>query len=368
MADINLTAAEVAQLILSIGNAAALSTKDKTSLVAAINEVASVADKALKPEAYNVAYSGTVDGTNVTDVRAALDALSEMEAVFVVSATQDSSGTVTSSNTYAEISAEVSKKKPVACFLQTYPFGTAVLWLESFSAAAAIFRLTYVTSGNYTQTVQLKVTSENVWSLETLKETPDGIGAVPKSRTVNGKSLTENVTLAAEDIGYPGKVGDAGSSPNTVSNVAEALVALAVGEPFNVTANFVDSGAASVAEWAVAGSGDYYNIGEGYYIIATTDTRYYVRILGLASMTQRVVQIWKYGRVNIEPTFEIWQCTAPGATPEMLLRYEADRGDLTIPNQRWDWQVPDYRGKPDGSVLAMRNGHPVWMAISELTT
>lgn len=368
MADINLTAAEVAQLILSIGNAAALSTKDKTSLVAAINEVASVADKASKPEAYNVSYSGTVDGTKVTNVRAALDALSKMGAVFVVSATQSSSGTVTSSNTYAEISAEVSKKKPVACFLRTYPLGTAVLWLESFSAAAAIFRLTYVTSGNYTQTAQLKVTSENVWSLETLKETPDGIGAVPKSRTVNGKPLTENVTLAAADIGYSGKVGDAGGSPNTVTNVAEALDALTVGEPLNVTANFVNSGAASVAEWAVAGSGDYYNTGEGYYIIETTDARYYVRILGRAAMAQRVVQIWKYGRVNIEPTFELWQCTAPGSTPEMLLRYEADRGDLTIPNQRWDWQVPDYRGIPDGSVLAMQNGKPVWRSLSDLTT
>ena len=368
MADINLTAAEVAQIILSVGNAAALNTQDKSTLVAAINEVASVANKASKPEAYNVSYSGTVDGTKVTDVRAALDALSKMGAVFVVSATQSSSGAVTSSNTYAEISAAVNKGKPVACFLQTYPFGTAVLWLESLSAAAAVFRLTYVTSGNYTQTAQLKVTSENVWSLETLKETPDGIGAVPKSRTVNGKALSADISLASQDIGYSGSVGDAGGIPNTVVNVAEALDALTVGEPLNVTANFVTSGAASVAEWAVAGSDDYYNIGEGYYIIETTDTRYYVRILGRAAMAQRVVQIWKYGRVNIEPTFEIWQCTAPGATPEMLLRYEADRGDLTIPNQRWDWQVPDYRGIPDGSVLAMQNGKPVWRSLSDLTT
>ena len=325
-----------------------------------------------------------------------------MGAVFVVSATQSSSGTVTSSNTYAEISAEASKNKPVACFLQTYPFGTAVLWLESLSAAAAIFRLTYVTSGNYTQTAQLKVTSENAWSLETLKETPDGIGAVPKSRTVNGKALSADISLPSQDIGYSGtigettvenvkaaldaiivqggeetkaenvsysgSVGDAGGIPNTVINVAEALDALTVGEPLNVTANFLTSGATSVAEWAVAGSSGYYNVGEGYYVIATTDTRYYVRVLGVTAMTQRVVQIWKYGRVNIEPTFEIWQCTAPGATPEMLLRYEADRGDLTIPNQRWDWQVPDYRGIPDGSVLAMQNGKPVWRSLSDLTT
>ena len=49
MADINLSAVEVAQLILSIGNAAALSTKDKTSLVAAINETLATAEAGGSP-------------------------------------------------------------------------------------------------------------------------------------------------------------------------------------------------------------------------------------------------------------------------------------------------------------------------------
>lgn len=40
MADINLTAAQVAQIILSVGNTSQLNTTDKSTLVAAINELA----------------------------------------------------------------------------------------------------------------------------------------------------------------------------------------------------------------------------------------------------------------------------------------------------------------------------------------
>lgn len=300
--------------------------------------------------ASDITYSGTIDGTAVQDVDAALDALAAREAVLIVNAQQSISNTITADKTYAEISAAGEGGKEVICVLTVAQIGSKAIFRLDHLGSKATFRQTYV-SGNQTQTITLNVNSSDVWTMETEKETPAGIGAVPKSRTVNGKALLEDITIASQDIGYSGSVGDAGSSPNTVSNVAEALVALTVGEPLNVTANFVDSGAASVAEWAVAGSGDYYNIGEGYYIIATTDTRYYVRVLGVTAMTQRVVQIWKYGRDYIDPTIEIWRCTAPGATPEMLLRYEADRGDLTIPNQRWDWQVPDYRSAEKGQVL-----------------
>lgn len=318
--------------------------------------------------ASDITYSGTIGETTVENVKAALDALAAREAVLIVNAQQSISNTITADKTYAEISAAGEGGKEVICVLTVAQIGSKAIFRLDHLGSKATFRQTYV-SGNQTQTITLNVNSSDVWTMETEKETPAGIGAVPKSRTVNGKALSADIILASQDIGYSGSVGDAGSSPNTVSNVAEALVALTVGEPLNVTANFVDSGAASVAEWAVAGSGDYYNIGEGYYIIATTDTRYYVRVLGVTAMTQRVVQISKYGRDYIDPTLEIWRCTAPGATPEMLLRYEADRGDLTIPNQRWDWQVPDYRSVEKGQVL-MASGSdakPGWGSLPMAT-
>lgn len=315
-----------------------------------------------------VQYSGNIDEQPVSNVKVALDALAARESVLIVNAQQSISNTITADKTYAEISAAGEGGKEVICVLTVAQIGSKAIFRLDQLGSKATFRQTYV-SGNQTQTITLNVNSSDVWTMETEKETPAGIGAVPKSRTVNGKALSEDITIASKDIGYSGSVGDAGSSPNTVSNVAEALVALTVGEPLNVTANFVDSGAASVAEWAVAGSGDYYNIGEGYYIIATTDTRYYVRVLGVTAMTQRVVQIWKYGRDYIDPTIEIWRCTAPGATPEMLLRYGTYQGDLTIPNQRWEWQVPDYRSAEKGQVL-MASGSdakPGWGSLPMAT-
>ena len=430
MADINLSAAAVAQLILSIGYAQQLNTTDKSTLVAAINEVLATAKAGGSPAADKVTYSGEIDGETVANVKSALDALTArktgaadvsytgeidgdevstvkqaldllaaQDTVLLVNAQQSISNTITADKTYAEIFDAVANNKDVVCVLTVAQIGSkAILRLENLGSAAT-FRQTYL-SGNRAKTITLAVKDDNVWTMSTENETPAGIGAVPTTRKINGKALSADITLGSEDIGYSGTIGettvenvkaaldalvaqdrraenvavagaigDAGSVPNTVENVAQALEALSFGQPLNVTTSFANSGAASVVEWAVAGS-DIYNVDEGYYIIATTDTRYYVRILGVRAMTQRVVQIWKHGRDYIDPTLEIWRCTAPGSTPEMLLRYEADRGDLTIPNQRWDWQVPDYRGAKEGQVLAaLGDGRkPTWIASLPMVT
>lgn len=289
-------------------------------------------------DAADIDYAGTIFGA--ANVKEALEALNAKKDVAVFSATLYGE-TLSSAATFPEISAAYSAGKQVL--------------LKVLASGGAYWLLPLV------RFLGGMVASFAAWVSNSRLAVATLSYSAASTPPVNAWSMTQ-VPLSAESVAYSGGVGDAGSSPNTVSNVANALVALTVGEPLNVTANFVDSGAASVAEWAVAGSGDYYNIGEGYYIIATTDTRYYVRILGIASMTQRIVQIWKQGRVNIEPTVEIWQCTAHGATPEMLLRYETYRGDLTIPNQRWDWQVPDYRSADAGRVLMAsgRDARPSW--------
>lgn len=399
MADINLSAAAVARLILSIGYAQQLNTTDKSTLVAAINEVLATAKAGGSPAADKVTYSGEIDGTTVANVKAALDALTArktgaadvsytgeidgdevstvkqaldllaaQDTVLVVNAQQSISNTITADKTYAEISDAVANNKDVVCVLTVAQIGSkAILRLENLGSAAT-FRQTYL-SGNRARTVTLAVKEDNVWTMSTENETPAGIGAVPTTRKINGKALSADITLESQDIGCSAVAGDNGGSPRAVRNVAEAIDVLTSGEPVNVTANFAASGASSVAEWASAGS-VYYQVGEGYYVIGADDTRYYVRILGVRTMTQRVVQIWKHGRDYIDPTLEIWQCTAPGSTPEMLLRYESDRGDLTIPNQRWDWQVPDYRDAKEGQVLtALGDGRkPTWIASLPMVT
>lgn len=75
MADINLTAAQVAQIILSVGASSQLNTTDKSTLVAAINETLATAEAGGSPKAEKVRYSGTIGETTVENVKAALDAL-----------------------------------------------------------------------------------------------------------------------------------------------------------------------------------------------------------------------------------------------------------------------------------------------------
>ena len=64
MADINLTAEQVAALILSIGDKSKLKTADKQTLVDAINEVI---DRNLAPTQYVVNMTKNADGTYTAD-------------------------------------------------------------------------------------------------------------------------------------------------------------------------------------------------------------------------------------------------------------------------------------------------------------
>lgn len=391
MADINLTAAEVAQLILSIGNAAALSTKDKTSLVAAINETLATAEAGGSPKAEKVSYSGNIDGTTVANVKAALDALTAREQALVVRFTKQSSGTITADKTIADILAAHSSGKPV----------TGIYASGDYQLLEAQGSVAYFASWTGVDTFMLKGAASagvDSWTLErldikgtnvALKGNIDGedfttvAGAiailnrrgadhVAYSGTI-GETTVENVKAAldalaarkagaseAGDVTCNIKIGDEGAAPATAQNVSAALELLSYGMPLNARSDFTASGATSAAGWAcrASGSTSNYAVAEGFYQILVGDEINYVRVFGVRKNAPRVVQIWKHGRDYIDPTIEIWRCTAPGATPEMLLRYGADRGDLTIPNQRWAWQVPDYRSAKKGQVL-MASGSDV---------
>ena len=435
MADINLSAAAVAQLILSIGYAQQLDTTDKTTLVAAINEALATAKAGGSPAADKVTYSGEIDGETVANVKAALDALTARKTGASTASEVSYSGKIgagevdnvkqaldalaygnpldmsddfndaqiggpeewptqadENDSTKYRISAGeylITASNTERLYYRVMDTGTmrTVLLLDlSGSQDYFIELFQSAAPGEYTPMLKCEFDEQgridfygyasfngvNEW--EKFPKLPDPTNNSGKWLKSDGESATwENLPSSsnpsAEDVTVAGSIGDAGNAPNTVANVAQALEVLSFSQPLNLTANFTNSGASSVAEWAVAGSG-IYNMGEGYYVIGTDDTRYYVRILGVRTMTQRVVQIWKHGRDYIDPTLEIWRCTAPGSTPEMLLRYEADRGDLTIPNQRWDWQVPDYRDAKEGQVLtALGDGKkPTWIAGLPMVT
>lgn len=242
MADINLTAAEVAQLILSIGNAAALSTKDKTSLVAAINETLATAEAGGSPKAEKVSYSGNIDGTTVANVKAALDALTAREQALVVRFTKQSSGTITADKTIAAILAAHSSGKPV----------TGIYANGDYQLLEAQGSVAYFASWTGVDTFMLKGAASagvDSWTLERLDI--KGTNVALKGN-IDGEDFT---TVAgaiailnrrgADHVAYSGTIGE-----TTVANVKAALDALAVGNPLDMTADYVASGAEDPLGWA----------------------------------------------------------------------------------------------------------------------
>ena len=201
--------------------------------------------------AESIAYSGTIDGTAVQDVDAALDALNAKKDVAVFSATL-SGETLSSAATFPEISAAYSAGKQVLLKVDS---SGGIYWLlplvrflggmvASFAAWVSNSRLAVATLSY-------------------------SAGSTPP---VNAWSLTQ-VPLSAESVSYSGKVGS-----DTVANVKAALDALAIGKPLDMTADYVASGAATVAAWATmakvvngVASTTEYRVAPGHYTIIPPD-------------------------------------------------------------------------------------------------
>lgn len=286
--------------------------------------------------AESVAYSATIDGTAVQDVDAALDALAAREAVLIVNAQQSISNTITADKTYAEISAAGEGGKEVICVLTVAQIGSKAIFRLDHLGSKATFRQTYV-SGNQTQTITLKVNSSDVWTMETEKETPAGIGAVPKSRTVNGKALSADIALASQDIGYSGTIGE-----TTAENVKAALDALAVGKPLDMTADYVASGATSVEQWATMAAAQTategaalptpeYRVAAGRYRIVDKDNseEHDVTIMDVPADPQRIVLI---SRITVDPFwyFDVCSVAEPGSNPAWLLSLSTEENLLSL--------------------------------------
>ena len=173
--------------------------------------------------AESIAYSGTIDGTAVQDVDAALDALNAKKDVAVFSATL-SGETLSSAATFPEISAAYSAGKQVLLKVDS---SGGIYWLlplvRFLGGMVASFAAWVSNSRLAVATLSYSATS-----------TPP----------VNAWSLTQ-VPLSAESVAYSGKVGS-----DTVANVKAALYALAIGKPLDMTADYVASGAEDPLGWA----------------------------------------------------------------------------------------------------------------------
>lgn len=201
--------------------------------------------------AESIAYSGTIDGTAVQDVDAALDALNARKDVAVFSATL-SGETLSSAATFPEISAAYSAGKQVLLKVDT---SGGIYWLlplvrflggmvASFAAWVSNSRLAVATLSY----------------------------SAASTPPVNAWSLTQ-VPLSAESVAYSGKVGS-----DTVANVKAALDGLAIGKPLDMTADYVASGAENAEKWATmakvvngVASTTEYRVAPGRYAILWDD-------------------------------------------------------------------------------------------------
>lgn len=293
--------------------------------------------------------------------------------VLVVRATYSAAtNAITADKTFSEIKAARNAGQEVICLYtgKQIMLGTTMLRLDGTPAATLTFQSAAIMDSGITVNL-LTVNSSDVWAI-TQKQIDAAMvkySGTVGTQTVGSVKAALDALNAREagDVTCNIKIGDEGAAPASASNVGVALALLSYGMPLNARSDFTASGATSAAGWAcrASGSGSNYAVVEGFYQILVGNEINYVRVFGVRENATRVVQIWKHGRDYIDPTIEIWRCTAPGATPEMLLRYEADRGDLTIPNQRWAWQVPDYRSAEKGQVLMASgsNTTPMWRSL-----
>lgn len=334
MADINLTAAEVAQLILSIGNAAALSTKDKTSLVAAINETLATAEAGGSPKAEKVSYSGNIDGTTVANVKAALDALTAREQALVVRFTKQSSGTITADKTIAAILAAHSSGKPV----------TGIYANGDYQLLEAQGSVAYFASWTGVDTFMLKGAASagvDSWTLERLDI--KGTNVALKGN-IDGEDFTTVASAiailnrrGADHVAYSGTIGE-----TTVANVKAALDALAVGNPLDMTADYVASGATSVEQWATMAAAQTategaalptpeYRVAAGRYRIVDNDNseEHDVTIMDVPADPQRIVLI---SRITVDPFwyFDVCSVAEPGSNPAWLLSLSTEENLLSL--------------------------------------
>ena len=250
--------------------------------------------------AESIAYSGTIDGTAVQDVDAALDALNAKKAVATVTVTATDGG-ATADMTLSQIVDAYGAGREVKCLLAEGSNST-LLSLLKISTTVARF---------YGQT------SAAVGKVVTFLE--------------NGNVAVTQAEAQAANVKYSGKVGS-----DTVANVKAALDALAIGKPLDMTADYVASGAESVGQWiamAATGSTTEYRVPCGTFLLRAVDGIYGMTIV---TIFEEPDGNWR-GAIDIKFTCDcdweirFWQGAAVGQTPDVAATFQVNNsGDISL--------------------------------------
>ena len=221
-----------ADFIADIANAAAAVPKTRK-----VNGKTLDADVTL--DAGAIGYVGTASGANVS---AALDGLAAKKPVVIVTVTATDDG-ATADMTLSQIGDVYSAGREVKCLLVKGSSRTLLSLLAISSTVARFYGQTSAAAGKVVTFLG------------------------------NGNVAVAQAEAQAGNVKYSGKVGS-----DTVANVKAALDGLAIGKPLDMTADYVASGAATVAAWATmakvvngVASTTEYRVAPGRYAILGDD-------------------------------------------------------------------------------------------------
>lgn len=351
--------------------------------------------------AQDVSYSATIDGTSAANVKAALDALAARQGVLAVNATYNATTKVVSADrTYAQIAAAVGQKKSVICIVTSGITATSIMPLVSLTSAAAIFGAPIVNDGVLGINSLILAKDTGVWRIRKWEEqalcftdeadipTTQGetkqMGGyamwprVPEmgELVVGSNGYTGQVTeldddgdpvitasgkriftFDAPDITYSGTVGT-----QTVGSVKAALDALAIGNPLDMSADFVARGKDDISDWAVeaaAGSTTEYRIAPGIYQIQLASGASDKTIVTIIDDTVSNKRLVKQERITDEGFYQLYigTASAPGVYSEDIV-FGTDDGVVSINNRQAT--LPWYNTSDAGKVPVVEGNFVKW--------
>ena len=194
----------------------------------------------------------------------------------------------------------------------------------------------------------------------------------------NGPTVTATgnriFTFAASDITYSGTVGG-----QAVANVKAALDGLAIGKPLDMTADYVASGAATVAAWATmakvvngVASMTEYRVAPGHYTIIPPDgndfeAREVVIYPPNVGQTDRAVEVHWYSGDDRFFGIEAYTTIEPG-NYYRVVHIDAENNKITLHERLVS--LPYYRNDTsadEGKILKIvKNGNeytPAWVTL-----
>lgn len=259
-------------------------------------------------------------------------------AEFRVKVVKDvTSGTITADKTFEEINHAKANGQAVICYYRSSRESALrighILRMESASTANMTFIETEINAdAGDVSFIRLSVTSVDEWT-------------------------QSYIPLSAAMVQYSGTVGT-----QTVGSVKAALDALAIGNPLNMSADFVASGKDDISDWAVeaaAGSTTEYRIAPGIYQIQLASGASDKTIVTIIDDTVSNKRLVKQERITDEGFYQLYigTASAPGVYSEDIV-FGTDDGVVSINNRQAT--LPWYNTSDAGKVPVVEGNFVKW--------